>query len=147
MVWVRLSVLVLVLVAATAAIVVMGGRGPGTPVATKYGVTSQGRAFEVEVDDHGQPVAFSTEVAAMCPSGRMVSMPWAPVEADGIAFRRAGGRLRVAERGDTYALALDATAARSGAVKGTMTLVVHVRPKTRAPYDCTSPKVRVSAGR
>jgi len=28
-----------------------------------------------------------------------------------------------------------------------MSLVVHVKPKTRAPYDCASPRVRVSAGR
>jgi hypothetical protein len=146
-IWVRLSVLALVLMAATAAILVAGDRGPGKPVATKYGVTSQGRAFEVQVDGGGQPVAIATELAAMCPSGRMVSMPWAPVEGDGIPFHRAGGKLRVAERGDTYELALDATVASNGAVKGTMTLVVHVRPETRAPYDCASPRVRVSAGR
>ena len=42
---------------------------------------------------------------------------------------------------------LDGTVAKDGALSGTMALVVHVKPKTRAPYDCTSPRVRVSAGR
>ena len=119
MVWVRISVLAVLL--AVVGVVVTLGRdgGRGEPVATKYGVTSQGRAFELELDDDAQPVAFDTELAAMCQSGRMV----------------------------TYELALDATVAKGGALRGTMELVVHVRPQTRAAYDCVSPKVRFSAGR
>jgi hypothetical protein len=141
------SVLVLVLLAAAAAVVVGRDRGPGKPVATKYGVTSQGRAFELKLDGRGRPVAFSTELAAMCPSGRMVSMPWDATDGDGVVFRRAGTELRVAEKGDTYELVLDGTVEQGGALKGTTSLVVHVRPQTRAPYDCTSPRVRVTAGR
>ena len=146
MVWVRISVLA-VLLAVVGAAVTFGRGGPGEPVATKYGVTSQGRAFELGVDDDGQPVAFSTELAAFCPSGRMVSMPWAPVAADGVTFRRAGDKLRVAERDELWELAFDGTVAKDGALRGTMTLVVHIKPKTHAPYDCSSPRVRVSAGR
>jgi hypothetical protein len=145
--WVRLSVLALVAVVATAALAIGSGRGPGKPVATKHGVTSQGRAFELKLDVHGQPVAFSTELAALCPSGRMISMPWAPKDAEGVPFRRSGDALRVSERSDLWALKLDGTVAKDGALRGTMTLVVHVEPKTRAPFDCTSPRVRFSAGR
>ena len=143
----RLSVLALVAVAATAALAIGSDRGPGKPVATKYGVTSQGRAFDLKVDDEGRPVAFSTELAALCPSGRMVSMPWAPKDADGVPFHRSGDALRVSEHSDLWTLKLDGTAAKDGALRGTMTLVVHVEPKTRAPFDCTSPRVRFSAGR
>ena len=146
MVWVRISVLA-VLLAVVAAAVTFGRGGPGEPVATKYGVTSQGRAFELKLDDDAEPVAFDTELAAMCQSGRMVSMPWSAEARDGVPFRRTGGKLHVAERGDTYELALDATVAKDGALRGTMELVVHVRPQTRAPFDCVSPKVRFSAGR
>ena len=147
MLWVRLSVLALLAVVVTAAVAFGHGRGPGKPVATKYGVTSQGRTFELKLDDDAQPVAFSTELAAICPSGRMASMPWSPSEADGVTFHRAGDKLTVAERGELWALTLDGTVAKDGAVRGTMSLVVHVKPKTRAPYDCASPRVRVSAGR
>jgi hypothetical protein len=144
--WIRLSLLVLLVVVLAGVSLARGG-GPGKPVATKYGVTSQGRAFEVELDADGEPVAFDTELGAMCPTGRMVAMPWSSNSSDGVPFRRSGGKLRVAERGDTYELGLDATVARNGALRGTMTLVVHVRPRTRAPFDCVSPKVRFSAGR
>jgi hypothetical protein len=146
-VWIRISVLAVLLAVAGAAVTLVRDRGPGEPVATKYGVTSQGRAFELELDDHAEPVAFDTELAAMCQSGRMVAMPWAPEAGDGVRFRRTGSKLHVAERGDTYELALDATVAKDGALRGTMELVVHVRPQTRAAYDCVSPKVRFSAGR
>ena len=147
MVWVRVSLLAVLLAVVVAAVSFGRGGGPGEPVATKYGVTSQGRAFELELDGDAQPVAFGTELAAMCPSRRMVSMPWSPEARDGVPFRSSGGKLHVAERGDTYELALDATVAKGGALRGTMELVVHVRPKTRAPYDCVSPRVRFSAGR
>ena len=142
-----MSVLVLALLAAAAAVVVGRDRGPGKPVATKYGVTSQGRAFQLKLDRHDRPVSFITELGAMCPSGRMLSMSWDETDGDGVVFRRTGTKLRVAEKGETYELALDATVARNGALKGTASLVVHVRPKTRAPYDCSSPRVRVAAGR
>jgi hypothetical protein len=145
--WVRISVLAVLLAVLVAAVSLARGGGPGEPVATKYGVTSQGRAFEVELDADGAPVAFDTELGAMCPTGRMVAMPWSSDSGDGVPFRRSGAKLRVAERGDTYELGLDATVARNGALRGTMTLVVHVRPRTRAPFDCVSPKVRFSAGR
>ena len=147
MLWVRLSVLVLLVAVVSAGMVAMRDRGPGKPVATKYGVTSQGREFAVKVDGDGQPVAFSSEIAALCPSGRMASMPWSPSEADGVPFHRAGDKLTVAERGELWELELDGTVAKDGALRGTMSLVLHVKPKTRAPYDCTSPRVRVSAGR
>ena len=146
MTWIRLSLLLLLIVVLAGVSFARGG-GPGEPVATKYGVTSQGRAFEVKLDADGEPVAFDTELGAMCPTGRMVAMPWSSDSSDGVPFRRSGGKLRVAERGDTYELGLDATVARNGALRGTMTLVVHVRPRTRAPFDCVSPKVRFSAGR
>lgn len=146
MTWIRLSLLLLLVVVLVGVSLARGG-GPGEPVATKYGVTSQGRAFEVKLDADGEPVAFDTELGAMCPTGRMVAMPWSSDSSDGVPFRRSGGKLRVAERGDTYELGLDATVARNGALRGTMTLVVHVRPRTRAPFDCVSPKVRFSAGR
>jgi hypothetical protein len=146
-VWVRISVLAVLLAVVGAAVTLARGGGPGEPVATKYGVTSQGRAFELELDADAEPVAFDTELAAMCQSGRMVEMPWSAKAGDGVRFRRAGGKLHVAERGDTYELALDATVAKDGALRGTMELVVHVRPQTRAAYDCVSPKVRFTAGR
>ena len=147
MIWVRVSVLAVLLAVVVAAVSFGRGGGPGKPVATKYGVTSQGRAFELKLDGDAQPVAFDTELAAMCQSGRMVAMPWTPEARDGVPFRRAGSKLHVAERGDTYEHALDATVAKDGALRGTMELVVHVRPQSRAPYDCVSPKVRFSAGR
>jgi hypothetical protein len=144
--WIRLSLIVL-LVVVLAGVSLGRDRGPGKPVATKYGVTSQGRAFALKLDGDGEPVAFDTELAAMCPTRRMVAMPWSADAGDGVPFRRSGGKLHVAEHGDTYELDLDATVARDGALRGTMTLVVHVRPPTHAPYDCVSPKVRLSAGR
>jgi hypothetical protein len=144
--WIRLSLLLLLIVVLAGVSLARGG-GPGEPVATKYGVTSQGRAFEVKLDADGEPVSFDTELGAMCPTGRMVAMPWSSDSSDGVPFRRSGGKLRVAERGDTYELGLDATVTGNGALRGTMTLVVRVRPRTRAPFDCVSPKVRFSAGR
>jgi hypothetical protein len=143
--WIRISVLAAILVVVSVVSLSRLDTGPGTPVATKHGVTSQGRAFELKVDDHGAPVAFDTELSAICPSGRMIAMPWSPVDGDGVRFERDGGRLRVSESGDGWRLELDGKAG-DGSLRGTAQLVVHVRPKTRAPYDCRSPKVRVSAG-
>lgn len=145
MLWVRLS-LVSLLIVVVAAVWIGRGGGPGEPVATKYGATSQGRQFELRVDAEGVPVAFATSLSALCPSGRMVEMPWMPVDGDGVRFERRGDRLHLAEHGDGWRQELDAKVA-GGRVTGTMTLVVHVRPKTRAPFDCRSPKVRFSVGR
>ena len=99
MTWVRISVLVLFTAAATAVLVVAGvDRSPGKAVATKYGATSQGREFALKLDRDHTPVAFDTELVALCPSGRTVSMPWSSVDGDGVAFRHAGDKLHVAER-------------------------------------------------
>ena len=147
MLWIRVPLVLLIVAIAAAVVVATRDSGPGAPVATKYGATSQGRTFELKLDDDRWPVAFDTELAAMCPSGRMVSMPWTSVDGDGVRFRRAGRKLTVNENGETYELGLDATVAKDGALTGTARLVVHIRPETRAPFDCTSPRVRVSAGR
>jgi hypothetical protein len=143
--WIRISVLASILVVVSVVSLSRLDSGPAKPVATKYGVTSQGRAFALKVDDHGAPVAFDTELSAICPSGRMIAMPWSPVDGDAVHFERGGGRLRVSESGDGWRLDLDGRTG-DGSLRGTAQLVVHVRPKTRSPYDCRSPKVRVSAG-
>jgi hypothetical protein len=145
--WIRISVLALVLVAVVAAVSLWRDRGPGKPVATKYGATSQGRAFFVKLDADDRPVAFETSLGALCPTGRMVEMPWAPVDGDGVHFQRRGDRLHLAEHGDGWRQEIDAEVGAGGRLRGTMTLVVHVTPKTRAAFDCRSPKVRFSAGR
>jgi hypothetical protein len=145
--WLRISVLAAVFVVVTVVSLSRLDQGPGKPVATKHGVTSQGRTFELRVDADGDAVAFDTALAALCPSGRTISMPWSPVDGEAVHFRRDGDRLRVAEWGDGWRLDLDAAESGDGALRGTMQLVVHVRPKTQAAFDCRSPKVRVSAGR
>jgi hypothetical protein len=145
--WIRISVLAVIFVIVSVVSLSRLDTGPGKPVATVKGVTSQGRTFEAKIDDHGNPVSFDTALTALCPSGRQIPMPWSPVDGDAVHFRRDGDKLRVAEWGDGWRLDLDAKVADGGALRGTMTLVVHVRPKTRAPFDCASPKVRVSAAR
>ena len=147
MTWIRISVLAAVFVIVAAVSFTRLDRAPGKPVATKYGATSQGRAFSVKVDADGSPVAFDTALSALCPSGRTISMPWSPAAADAVRFNRDGDRLKVAEWGDGWRLELDGRVADGGALRGTMWLVVNVRPKTRAPFDCRSPQVRFSAGR
>jgi hypothetical protein len=144
--WIRISVLVALLVVVSVVSLSRLDTGPGAPVATNKGVSSQGRTFVVRVDDRGEPVAFDTAVTALCPGGRTISMPWSPVDGEGVRFERDGDALHVAEHGDGWALELDATTSRGGTVRGTMRLVVHVRPTSRAPFDCASPEVRVSAG-
>ena len=146
MTWIRISALAAILVVVSVVSLSRLETGPGKPVATKYGATSQGQRFAVRIDDGGRPVAFDTSLSAVCPDGRMVPMPWSPKDGDAVHFRRDGDRLTVAEWGDGWRQELDATVAKGGSLRGTMSLVVHVRPKTRAPYDCRSPKVRVSAG-
>ena len=147
MTWIRISVLAAIFVVVSVVSLSRLETGPGKPVATKHGVTSQGRAFELRVDADGDAVAFDTTLTAICPGGRLIAMPWSPVDGDAVHFRHDGDRLRVAEWGDGWRLELDAKVGGGGALSGTMTLVVHVRPKTRAAFDCRSPKVRVSAGR
>jgi hypothetical protein len=144
--WIRISVLAAILVVVSVVSLSRLESGPGAPVATKHGVTSQGRTFAVKVDDRGRPVAFDTELAALCPNGRMISMPWSPVDGDAVRFAHAGNATRVAEKGDGWELSLDARRSAGGTLRGTMELVVHVRPKSAAAFDCASPKVRVSAG-
>ena len=147
MTWIRISVLAAIFVVVSVVSLSRLETGPGKPVATVAGVTSQGRTFEARVDDRGNPVAFDTSLTALCPTGRQIAMPWSPVDGDAVHFRRDGDELRVAEWGDGWRLELDAEVADGGALRGTMTLVVHVRAKTRAPFDCASPKVRFSAAR
>lgn len=139
-----IGVLALVLVA-----VLWIGRDdtPGAPVKTKLGTTTQGRAFKLGLDAKDRPSAFSTDVAAICPSGTTISMPWDPSVRDGIRFERRGDRLHVAERDTGYELAMDGRVAGDGGLRGTLLLVVHVRPKTKPAFDCTSPHVRFFAGR
>jgi len=145
--WIRISVLAAVFVVVTVLSLSRLDTGPGKPVVMKYGATSQGQKFQVQIDDDGRPVAFATSLTAICPDGHMVPMPWSPADGEAVHFKRDGDRLRVAEWGDGWRQELDAQVGRGGSVRGTMTLVVHVRPKTRAPFDCASPKVRVTAGR
>lgn len=146
MVWLRVP-LVLLLCAGAVVLALSYDRGPGEPVATKYGSTTQGRAFELRLDEDGRPVSLNTTLTARCPDGRAISMPWEPVDGDGVVFRRDGDRLRVKESGDGWKLSLDATLAGSGALQGVAQLALHLTPAGRAPVDCSSSRVRVRAGR
>jgi hypothetical protein len=144
-VWLRVP-LVLLLCAGAVVFALGYDRGPGEPVATKYGSTTQGRAFELRLDADGRPVSFDTTLSARCPDGRTITMPWAPVDGDGVVFRRDGERLRVKESGDGWKLSMDATVAGSGALRGVAELSLHLTPRKHAPVDCASPQVRVTAG-
>ncbi len=146
MVWLRVP-LVLLLCAGAVVLALGLDRGPGKPVVTKYGSTTQGLAFELHLDADERPVSFDTTLIARCPDGRSISMPWVPVDGDGVVFRRDGDRLRVTESGDGWRLSMDATLAGSGSLRGTARLTVHLTPRGRAAIDCTSPQVRVTAGR
>jgi hypothetical protein len=119
----------------------------GSPVTTKYGATTQGRRFELGLDAKGRPAAFDTELVALCPTGRLITMPWSPVDGDDVRFRRDGDRLRATERGDGWELGLDARSDGGGVLHGTLSLIVHVRPETRAPFDCRSRNVRFTVRR
>jgi len=141
--WMRLAIVPLVLVLAAILLLGRGDAVAGKPVKTKYGATSQGREFELRLDAKGRPASFSTELVAACPSGRLVSMPWDPVDGDGVRFVRDGDRLRVSERGKLWKLGLDARR-EGGVLRGTLELVVHVRPETRDPFDCVSKGLRFS---
>jgi hypothetical protein len=144
--WVRLAFYP---AAAVLAAVLLLGRdqAAGAPVTTKFGSTNQGRQFELGLDEKGRVATFDTHVIATCPSGRQVAMPWDPVDGDPVPFERDGDRLRVTESGDGWKLGLDARSTGKGGLRGKLTLVVHVRPKTRAPFDCTARGVTFFAGR
>ena len=141
--WMRLAIVPLVLVLAAILLLGRGDAVAGKPVKTKYGATSQGREFQLRLDAKGRPASFSTELVAACPSGRLVSMPWDSVDGDGVRFVRDGDRLRVSERGKLWKLGLDARR-EGGVLRGTLELVVHVRPETRDPFDCVSKGLRFS---
>ena len=129
--------------------VLLLGRGDdaaGKAVSTKLGATTQGREFKLGLDAKGRPAAFATEIIALCPNHTTVGMPGDPDAQDGVAVERDGDRLRVKESGDGWALTLDGTVREGGALRGTLSLVVHIRPKRGASYDCTSPHVRFFAG-
>jgi hypothetical protein len=129
--------------------VLLLGRGDdaaGKPVTTKRGVTTQGREFTLGVDSHGRPSAFSTKLLAICPNGSMIGMTWDPSVADGVPFTRDGDSLRVQESGDGWKLSLDGTVAKDGSTRGHVSLIVHITPKSKPAFDCTSPHVRFFAG-
>ena len=141
--WMRFAIVPLVLVLAAILLLGRGDAVAGKPVKTKYGATSQGREFRLRLDDKGRPASFSTELVALCPTGRMVTMPWDSADGDGVRFVRDGDRLRVAEQSKLWKLALDARR-EGGVLRGTLELVVHVQPETRDPFDCVSKGITFS---
>ena len=144
--WMRLAIVPLVLVLAAILLLGRGDAVAGKPVKTKYGATSQGRECQLRLDDKGRPASFSTELVAICPTGRLVTMPWDSVDGDGVRFVRDDDRLRVTESGDGWKLGLDARSTGKGGLRGKLTLVVHVKPETRVPFDCTARGVTFFAG-
>ena len=143
--WVRFALYPL---AAVLAAVLLLGRdeAAGAPVTTKFGATNQGRQFELDLDEDGRAARFDTNVVATCPSGRQIVMQWDPADGDPVRFEHDGDRLRVAERGEGWELALDARSTGPGSLRGTLTLVVHVKPKSRAPFVCAARGVTFFAG-
>jgi hypothetical protein len=142
----RLSILPLAAVLAAVLFLGHGDDAVGKPVSTKLGVTTQGRQFKLGLDSNGRPAAFSTQLVALCANGNMISMPWDPAAADGVKFARNGDKLHVQETGDGWKLALDGTVAEDGSMRGNVSLLVHITPKSKPAYDCTSPHVRFTAG-
>jgi hypothetical protein len=135
------------LVVALAAVLLLGrDHAAGKPVTTKLGATTQGREFKLGLDKKGRPAAFDTALLAICPSGRTIGMPWSPTDGDPVRFERDGDRVRVQESGDGWKLALDGRMTDGGGLRGAVSLVVHVTPKTKPAYDCASPHVRFFAG-
>jgi len=143
--WMRLAILPLA--AALVAVLLLSSHdeAAGKPVEKRHGITSQGLAFELGVDAKGRPSTFSTTLAARCPSGRTVSLPWDSVDGDGVRFRRDGDRLRVAERGELWELELDGRFDDKGAISGSLRVVVRVKPKTKPAFACASKNVRFTA--
>jgi hypothetical protein len=143
----RVAILPLVLALALVAVLLLGrDDAAGKPVTTKLGTTTQGREFKLGVDSHGRVAAFSTQVAALCPTGRFVEVPWDPTDGDPAPFERDGDRVRVREVGEDYELELDGTVDSRGGMRGRMSLVVHVTPRTKPAYDCRSKNLRFFAG-
>jgi hypothetical protein len=142
----RLAIVPLLALLAGAVLLVGRGDAAGEPVSTKLGATTQGREFELGVDAKGRPAAFSTALAALCPTGRFVEVPWDPTDGDPVPFERDGDRVRVREEGEDYELELDGTVDENGGMRGRMWLVVHVTPRTKPAYDCTSRNLRFFAG-
>ena len=142
----RLAIVPLLALLAGAVLLVGRGDAAGEPVSTKLGATTQGREFELGVDAKGRPAAFSTALAALCPTGRFVEVPWDPTDGDPVPFERDGDRVRVREEGEDYELELDGTVDEKGGMRGRMSLVVHVTPRTKPAYDCTSRNLRFFAG-
>jgi hypothetical protein len=141
--WMRLAIVPLVLVLAAILLLGRGDAVAGKPVKTESGETSQGRGFQLRLDADGRPTSFSTELVATCPSGRQVVMPWLSDDGDGVRFRRDGDRLRVDERAALWQLGLDARR-EGGVLKGTLDVVVRVRPKTKDPFDCVAKGIAFS---
>ena len=143
--WLRLSILPLA--AMLVAVLLLGARDSvaGEPVRTLHGTTTQGLAFELGVDDEGRASAFSTSLVARCPSGRTLTMPWDSADGDGVRFRRDDERLRVAERSELWELELDGRFDGEGTVRGSLRVLVRVKPKTKPAFDCASKDVRFSA--
>jgi len=142
----RLAIVPLVALLVGALLLVARGEASGEPVSTKLGATTQGREFKLGVDAKGRPAAFSTALAALCPTGRFVEVPWDPTDGDPVPFERDGDRLRVREVGEDYELALEGTVDGHGGMRGRMSLVVHVTPRTKPAYDCKSRSLRFFAG-
>jgi hypothetical protein len=143
--WIRVPLLLL-LAAVLAAVLIGRGGGPGEPVATKFGATTQGREFKLGLDEDGRPAAFATSIGAICPRGTLIEMPWDLGPGDNVPFQRRGDRLRVRERGDGWRLSLDGRVGERGGLRGRLELVVRVKPERGAAYDCTSPGVTFRAG-
>jgi hypothetical protein len=142
----RMAIVPLVLLLAVAILLLGRDHAAGKPVATKLGTTTQGREFELGVDADGRAAAFSTQLAALCPTGRYVEVPWDPTDGDPSPFERDGDRVRVREVGEDYELELDGIVDRRGGMRGRMSLVVHVTPRTKPAYDCKSKNLRFFAG-
>ena len=137
----------LLLAAAAAAVLVLGrDHAAGKPVTTKLGATTQGRAFKLGLDKDGRPAAFDTELVAVCPNGHQIGMPWNPADGDPLRFRWDGDRVRIEESGDGWKLALDGRKTPGGGLRGSVSLVIHVTPRSKPAYDCASPHVKFFAG-
>ena len=143
--WLRLAIIPLVAVLVAVLLLSAADQPAGKPVKTRHGSTSQGLGFKLSVDDEGRPSTFSTTLVARCPSGRTLSMPWDSVDGDGVRFRREDDRLRVVERSELWELELDGRLDAEGTIRGSLQVVVHVKPKTKPAFDCVSKDVRFTA--
>ena len=143
--WLRLAILPLVAVLVAVLLLSATDKPAGKPVETRHGSTTQGLEFALGLDDEGRPSTFTTTVVARCPSGREVSMPWDSADGDGVRFRSDGDRLRVVERSQLWELELDGRFDEQGTIRGSLDVLVRVKPKTKPAFDCVSKDVRFSA--